>query len=214
MIRLLFFLIGCNIYQLANYLVLVLCVVLVFANRAKIELKRSGLLFIVSVASITYWAIYMINYDSLPISTIFGRILVPILFVYIGLDRAKQGFESFILDVLYIGFGEFVHGILNVISNRNTPILTIAGRAYNDFWGGTISATIQNLLFIIPCSLLFYFLIIERRQFIKYMGLLAAFGGIVGTIASASRTLLYLTGLCFIVSLAYIFGNTNTIKNH
>lgn len=201
MFNIILFLYANNFLLYANYLNLLLVIYCIWKSKFLIRLSFSGTFSFLIFSSISYMFIYIRNYGFTGFSSFFMRFISPILLFYIGVYRSKKGTNQLINDMLIIGFAEFVHGFLNVITNLNVKVLEVEGRPYNDIYGGIISATIQNLLFIVSCSLLFYFLVCEKRKRIKIIGLLSILGGLYGTIANASRTLIYLTVISFVIAL-------------
>ena len=202
MMRILLFLFSNNFFSFANYIAFFMLGYEVFINRriALVKVKTPAFLFLV-VGSLAFMTISMYNGYDLTSSTFCLRFIVPILLFYIGYTRGMKGFESLKVDVYWISFATFIHGFLNVITNRNVNILTIAGRQYQDIYGGPISATLQNLFFVLSSALFFYFLVYEKRKSLKIIGVFATLGGVYGSIANASRTLLYVTVLIFIMCL-------------
>lgn len=202
MIRVLLFLLANNFFTYANYfMILILLYDTLIKRRLVIPKIRNINFFCLVIASFSFMLLSEYNRYEISISSFTLKFVLPICMFYIGYTRGLNGFNSWKMDVIVIMFATFIHGFLNVVTNRNTNILLIAGRQYQDIYGGAISATLQNLMFVLSSALLFYFLIYEKNSKLKFLGIFAAFAGAYGSIANASRTLLYVIALVFFVCL-------------
>lgn len=207
MIRVLLALFANNLYSCANYAVLLLLIYeVMWKQRMKVVVVRTATFYWLMFATIAYLSIAVCNGQEFSSSTVCLRFVAPLIMFYIGYCRGVSGFEIIRDDLLVMGFSSFAHGIMNLVANRGVNVLLLHGRYYNDIYGGIISAIGQNLMFIICSPLLLYFLVCEKRKTIKTLGTLAAVGGLYGSIANASRTLLYVSAITFIVSiLLYVY---------
>lgn len=95
------------------------------------------------------------------------------------------------------------HGVLNMLCNRNSDIISTVGRGMKDVWGGVIAATGQNLLMAMVTALLFYFCFCCEKKKLKVVGLISVALSIVGTFTNGSRTLLYIVTISFGCMTAY-----------
>lgn len=214
MYKILLFLYANNFLTLSNYIAIILVIYCLLKTRFKVLLMSSKTFSLLILSSFSYMILYIYNYGFPGFSTFFLRFLAPLLLYFIGINQGTKGIYQFLDNMLIIGFAQFFHGFMNVILNRNVQVLSISGRQYQDIYGGSISATLQNLLFIVICSLLFYNIFCEKRITVKIFGILASLGGIYGTIANASRTLIYLTLISFLVAFvmySYLYRNNRQI---
>lgn len=202
-----------NFFNLANYILLVLLALFLRKSKGKIFVPRNGAFVFLLIASLTYMVFYIRNF-GMPSSTLFFlRFLAPILMYYYGVMIGKDGTQRLRRCILYIGIGGFIHGALNVVTNRNVNFLLINGRQYNDIYGGYISGTLQSLYFVIMCSLLFNFIFEGKNKWMKLGGVFCVLIGLYGSISNASRTPIYVTVLVFIAGiLIYQHEKTNFIS--
>lgn len=155
------------------------------------------------VGSMAFMGLTM-KYNGFPLlSTFVNRYLAPtILFLY-GYAMAMEKYARFQRNLVIIAFGTFLHGILNIITNIGVDVLSRVGRTYMDIGGELIAATLQNLLFVMPAGLLFYFVVCYNEyKPVKVMGCIMGVTGVFGSILNASRTVILLTGLLFFFALA------------
>ena len=89
---------------------------------------------------------------------------------------------------------------------------TMIERSMVNIWGGQLTATLQNLLFIPIISLLFYGIYILKSKKKKILIILASIIAVYGSIVSASRTLLYLVLICFLINLVFTVQNSHYKK--
>lgn len=216
MTELLFFLFSNNFMTKANYFALALICVFLFKSKGKINVSyifKDRLFIVLVLASFSYGIIYCKNYGPPAISSVFLRFFSPVIFYIYGKIRIKKGVNTIAKDMIVLSFGSFIHGFLNVIINFDTEILTIEGRAYKDIYEGIISATEQNLLMIMVASLLFYFLFCEKNKYLKIAGSLCSLFCVFASFKNASRTLIILTALSFLVCyFVYFFLNKGLEK--
>lgn len=198
----LLFLFSNNFFSGANYFSLLMLMFEIF-HKGHFSLKKikNYSFYILILASLSYMLMSINNGYVLSISSYYMKFILPIILFYIGYLRGFRGYRCWKKDVLIIMFASFIHGFLNMLFNRNINILLIAGRQYRDIYGGTISATLQNLMFILSSSLFFYFLICEKNKKIKISGIFLGVAGAYCSVVSASRTMLVLMLLMFLISL-------------
>lgn len=214
MIRVLLFLLTNNFFTYANYFAILLLIYDVFLQR-KLLIPRikNRSFFCLLLASLSFMSLSEYNGYDISASSFALKFILPICMFYIGYSRGLNGFDPWKMDVIVIMFATFMHGFFNVITNRNTNVLLIEGRQYQDIYGGAISATLQNLMFVLSSALLFYFLVYEKNSKLKIFGLFAAIAGAYGSIANASRTLLYVIALVFFMCLfLHLILKYNTVK--
>jgi len=200
MMRVLLFLFSNNFFSYANYIVLIMMVYEIIVRRKLSIVKTPAFAFLVA-GSLMFMLLSLYNSYEISASTFMLRFVTPIFLFYIGYTRGLLGYDSLKLDILVIMFATLIHGLLNVLTNRNVNVLLINGRPYQDIYGGPISATLQNLMFVLSSSLLFYFLVYEKKKKLKIIAIIAILCGVYGSIANASRTLLYVTALVFFMCL-------------
>ena len=198
----LLFMFSNNFFLGANYFSLAMLIYEIF-HKGYFSLKKikNYNFYILILASLSYMLISINNGDVLSISSYYMKFILPIILFYVGYLRGFRGYHYWKKDVLIIMFASFIHGFLNMLFNRNINILLIAGRQYRDIYGGTISATLQNLMFILSSSLFFYFLVCEKNKKIKISGIFLGIAGAYCSIVSASRTMLVLMILISFISL-------------
>lgn len=202
MIRVLLFLLTNNFFTYANYFaIFILSYDTLVKRRLVIPKIKNITFFCLAIASLSFMLLSEYNGYEISTSSFALKFVLPICMFYIGYTRGLNGFNSWKMDVIVIMFATFIHGFLNVVTNRNTNVLLIEGRQYQDIYGGAISATLQNLMFVLSSALLFYFLIYEKNLKFKILGIFAALAGAYGSIANASRTLLYVIALVFFMCL-------------
>lgn len=201
-----------NFYNYAFFFSgLIIATVIIRFNMKLIRIHSSSFYFL-CLGSLSYGSIYFLNYGIPAISKIIITFFAPIFLFYYGYCcTAADEFhsaETMSRRVFVIGIATFFHGTLNVFINRNVDLLSLTGRAYNDIYGGILSATLQNLFFVIPSALLFFFIIYcNENKLIKAGGIMIGCMGVYGSLTSASRTIIFVTIIAFFVSL-YIYLRT------
>lgn len=203
---LMLFLVANNFLLMANSIGILMLGLYLWKSRLKIGVPKSKAIYVLILASLSFLVLYIKNYGMPETSTMVLRYFLPIIFFYLG-EMNTKGLENKLKTyTLCIAFGSFVHGFSNIIINRNLDILSIAGRQYNDVYGGVITGTLQNLFFVFSCSLLAYGLLCENKKWLKVMECLSAIIGVYGSIVNASRTMIYVTILVFmIISFVHIW---------
>lgn len=207
-----------NFFNCANYLALLMPVVLVWKNHGKLIVPKEVSFYLLIFSSLSYMVIYIYNYGILSLSAFFLRGIAPIILYHSGYVVGIDGFSRVGKCVLIMAIGGFLHGFLNVITNLNVNFLLINGRQYNDIYGGYLSGTLQNLYFISICSLALYFIAVEKNKRMKLIGTCCILFGLYGSITNASRTLLFITLIVFMASILiyqcnktnFLFAITNT----
>lgn len=213
MVKILLFLFSSNFFSYANYMMILLLIYEVVIKRhfVLIKVKTSTFVYLI-VASLSFMFFSIYNGYEISTSSFILKFIAPIVLYYIGFVRGLSGYKLWKTDVIVIMFATFTHGFLNVIVNRNVNVLQIAGRQYQDIYGGAISATLQNLMFVLSSALLFYFFVYEKNKILKILGVFAALAGAYGSIANASRTLLYVIVIVFFMCLfLHLMLNANAI---
>jgi hypothetical protein len=201
-----------NFLTLANYIALGLLLLFVLKSGGRLYILRDMAFASLVLASLSYMVLYLKNAGMPSASSFFLRFVAPILLYYFGFMVGKEGTEKLKRNVLFIGFGGFLHGFLNIITNRDTDFLTIEGRSYNDIYGGNLSGTLQSLLFVVMCSLLSFLVLERENKWLKILGIASACIALYGAVTNASRTLIYLTVIVFFVGmLIYQREKTNLL---
>ena len=199
-----------NFFSLANYIALGMLLVVVYNCRGKLYVPKDGAFGFLLLASLSYMVLYIMNFGMPPSSSFFLRFLAPILLFYFGFMIGRDGEERLKKSILFIGFGGFIHGALNIITNLNTNFLIVEGRQYNDIYGGYISGTLQSLFFVVVCSLLAYFISEKEHKWLKIVGIASVLIALYGSFTNASRTLIFLTIIVFFVGvLIYQYEKTS-----
>lgn len=208
MFDILIFLYAHNFFNKANYIIVVMLIFCYYKMNFNFQRITNSTFYALLLGSLTYCGIFIRNYGFPEISTFSLRFVAPIVMMYLGIYIGKKDFEYVRRTILCIAFAGSIHGVLNVYNNRGVDILAIAGRQYRDIYGGVVSGTLQNLYFIVSSSLLFYFMVYIRDKRLRVMGVIVGFSGIIASIINASRTMIYLTILMFLLSLfIYLYMN-------
>lgn len=193
--------------MLANWMLVVLLATILITDKGTIRLYKSPAFALIIVASVSYLILSVCNGYEIPLSALSLRFIAPIILFYLGYQRGLKGIQIIKADVTVMMFGSFLHGAMNVFVNRGKDVLEISGRAYDDIYGGTVSATIQNLFFVLSSALLFYFLVCEKRPLLKIGGVFAGLFGMYASVVNASRTILVVSAAIFVLCLiAYLLG--------
>lgn len=126
--------------------------------------------------------------------------IISYILGYMVLNSTKNVEKGLKSLILIISVGNAFYGILNYITSPSFDFST--GRLIYDFWGNyPLKVTLQNTLFTLITSLLFYILFIEKKLLNKILFLIIIISSIACSIDSASRTLLIITFLVFIANL-------------
>lgn len=190
---------------LENYLILSALSMVIFVGISKYDLNKSGMvLFIVLWVHVI---IYYCNYSRLSMDWLAKNFLNPVILCFLGYWITVR-LQSSIASIKLLIFGFFLHGALNILVYTMNPS-TMIERSMINIWGGQLTATLQNLLFIPIISLLFYGIYILKDKKKKILIIVACVIAMYGSIVSASRTLLYLVLICFLINMIL----TNQ-KNH
>lgn len=204
----LLFLFCLNFMNKSNYIYIGLMLVFIvwmYIKNIKISLTVEFL--ILTICFTTYFLIYQI-YFSISIHSFITFWIGPILGYFIGYHIVNMKGN---LDISIVSFtivwGMFIHGMLNIILFL---VRGVKGRLIPDIWLGTdILATLQGTFFTLICSLFFYSLYHVKSKFTKIIFLAAMLFSIFSTLQTASRTLLLITGVVFVVNMIiYIYLNT------
>lgn len=208
--EILLFLYANNFLCLANYIALGMLLLFVYRGRGKLYIPKDGTFGFLVLASLSYMTLYVRNFEMPSSSSFFLRFLAPILLYYFGFMIGSDGDKYLKKCILFIGFGGFVHGFLNIITNLDVDFLLVEGRQYNDIYGGNLSGTLQSLYFVVICSLLPYFILEKGNRWLKISGMASVLIAFYGSITNASRTLILLTIIIFFVGiLIYQCEKTN-----
>ena len=189
----LLFLAFLGVLGLENYFILLalLVIILVGISKTDIDIKNISLFLILLLHVI----IYMCNYSRISLDWLAKNFLNPIILFLCGywlMNHSKQTNKP--VELLVYGF--FIHGALNICIYILDPT-SMVQRSMVNIWGGYITATLQNLLFIPIIGFLYYALFLVKEYKTKIVIILGCLIAIYGTIISASRTLILLLIICF-----------------
>lgn len=184
---------------LENYLILSALVIVLFVGVSKYDLNRSvKFLFIILLLHVV---IYYCNYSRLSMDWMAKNLLNPVILCFLGYWLTLRS-QSSITSIKLLIYGFFLHGALNILVYTVNPS-TMIERSMINIWGGQLTATLQNLLFIPIVCLLFYGVYILRDKKRKILIISACLIAVYGSIVSASRTLLYLVIICFLINMIF-----------
>lgn len=184
---------------LENYLILSALAIVLFVGISKCDLNRSVmLLFIILLIHVV---IFYYNYSRLSMDWMAKNFLNPVILCFLGYWLTLRS-QSSVTSIRLLIYGFFLHGALNILVYAMNPS-TMIERSMINIWGGQLTATLQNLLFIPIISLLFYGVYILRDKKRKIIIIAACVIAVYGSIVSASRTLLYLVLICFLINMIF-----------
>lgn len=184
---------------LENYLILSALAIVLFVGTSKCDLNRSVmLLFIILLIHVV---IFYYNYSRLSMDWMAKNFLNPVILCFLGYWLTLRS-QSSVTSIRLLIYGFFLHGALNILVYAMNPS-TMIERSMINIWGGQLTATLQNLLFIPIISLLFYGVYILRDKKRKIIIIAACVIAVYGSIVSASRTLLYLVLICFLINMIF-----------
>lgn len=206
----LIFLFALNFKGKVNYLfVFTVTLTLAWMYRYNIKIKFEKEFIVLSICFVFYFFIYS-SYFPVGLESISLFLVGPSAAYFIGYHLISIYNKKNINLLLVMGWGLFIHGMLNMMKYFERGM---KGRIVPDIWtGASISATLQGTFFTIICSLLFYNLFINKRRLYKYISIIAIIFCIYSTIQTASRTILIIIGIIFILNLIlYMYLNKNKI---
>lgn len=210
MYNILLFLYANNFLNMANYILLMFVLVRLFDSKMKIKLLKSNTFLLLVLGSFTYCLLYLDNYDFIDKSSFSLRFIAPVILFYWGFIIGVDGVDRIKKSIVLIAFAGCMHGFMNVFENRNVDILSIAGRQYQDIYGGVISGTLQNLFFVVSSALLFYFVVCAGDRKYRIVGIIMGLSGSIASVINASRTMIAVTIIVFVFSLfLYLYLNHN-----
>ena len=204
-ISVLMFLIFLGFAGLENYLILSALVIVLFVGVSKRDLNRSVILLFVIL--LLHTIIYYCNYSRLSMDWLAKNLLNPVILCFLGYWLTMRS-RSSTISIRLLTYGFFLHGALNILLYTINPS-TMIERSMINVWGGQLTATLQNLLFIPITSLLFYGIYVLRNKKKKILIVIACVIAVYGSIVSASRTLLYLVLISFFINMIF-----TAQKNH
>lgn len=190
---------------LENYLILATLAIVLFVGVSKHDLNKSVMLLFTTL--LLHVVIYYCNYSRLSMDWMAKNFLNPVILCFLGYWLTLRS-KSSIISIKLLIYGFFLHGALNILAYAMNPS-TMIQRSMINIWGGQLTATLQNLLFIPIISLLFYGIYILKDKKRKIFIIIACMTALYGSIVSASRTLLYLVLICFLINMIF-----NAQKNH
>lgn len=205
--QVLIFLYANNFFQMANYLGAIMLLLYIWNRRFVVLLPLNREFFVLVFASLSYLLLYVRNYGRPETSTLVLRYFMPFILFYLGMMHVEGKEDKLVKLSMCAALGTFFHGLMNILKNRNLDILSVASRQYQDVYGGAISGTLQNLLFLLPCSLLAVFVFGVKNKS-KWLGIMMALTGVFGSIANASRTMIVVTVIIFAgMTFLYLWMN-------
>jgi len=184
---------------LENYLILLAFFMVLFLATRKSDFNNSVILLFAILS--LHVCIYYYNYSNFSIDWLAKNLLNPVILCFLGYWLALRS-QASITSIRILICGFFIHGALNILIYTLNPS-TMVDRSMINIWGGQITATLQNLLFIPVISLLFYGLFILKNKRKKIMIIAACIISVYGSIVSASRTLLYLLLISFFINMLF-----------
>lgn len=184
---------------LENYLILSALAIVLFVGVSKYDLNRS-VMFLFTILLI-HVVIYYCNYSRLSMDWMAKNFFNPVILCFLGYWLTLRS-QSNVTSIRLLIYGFFLHGALNILIYAMNPS-TMIERSMINIWGGQLTATLQNLLFIPIISLLFYGIYILRDKKRKIIIIIACVIAVYGSIVSASRTLLYLVLICFLINMIF-----------
>lgn len=192
---------------LENYLILFAFVIALFVGVTKYDVNRSvRILFIIFLLHVI---IYCCNFSRPSMDWLAKNFLNPVILYFLGCWLTLRS-KSSISPIKLLVYGFFLHGAANVLIYAINPS-TMIERSMSNIWGGQLTATLQNLLFIPMISLLFYGVYILKDRKRKALIIAACLIAVYGSIVTASRTLLYLVLICFLINMIFM-NNKNQHK--
>lgn len=199
-LKLLVFLFFLSFLGLNNYLALLLaglCILFCWDKRY----MSKGFLAL-SLCLLGHAIIYFFHYSIPPLDWLMKNLIAPITLYAVGSYLAKNISGLRAAALMIAGFS--LHGALNIFYYL-IKVYAIRERTLINIWGGEITATLQNVLFIPVVTLLFYFLFMENRKFVKIAGIATVVIALYSTVITASRTILYLLIIAFTLN-AFLYG--------
>lgn len=154
------------------------------------------------------YCIFYSQYHSYITSTVIEIGIFPVLAYFIGLNifRNCKNIGNQIIWAIVMGL--FMNGALNMYlfyqAGQNLRLIP-------QFWSGeTLVATLNNCFFMMMTSLLYISIFIIKKYRFKIILWICIGFGIVSSISTASRTLIYITILVFMLNLAiHFYLNSN-----
>lgn len=191
------FLVFLGLFNLQNYMTLLIAAMILLGGIRRRGLRASFWLLVVSLSLHTL--IYGLNYGGISLDWLAKNALNPIILYITGYwlsERTNHSKKA--VYILAIGF--LSHGFLNtMLYTFNTS--SMVQRSFRNIWGGQITATLQNLLFVPVISLLFYALYYSKSNIQKYVVIAGSAIAVYSTIVLASRTVLYLIVIILLINL-------------
>lgn len=162
------------------------------------------------IGTMAYMVLTIMHFGMPLLSALMSKSICPLVMFLYGYSISMTSFQRFQTNLMIMSVGTFLHGFLNYVKNINVNVLNVTGRTYVDIAGSLISATQQNVHFVMGAALMFYFLVCCRRPlWVRGAGAFMAVGGVMGSMHNASRTVILLTGLLFFFSLVLYLYNEN-----
>jgi len=204
------FLFSLNFFGKGNIFFLLLIVnalIIGFLSGNRFILDK-GFIYII-LFSISYFIILQF-YRTIDLYSIFIFLVAPIAAYILGQLVVSQSC-SLIRNYIYIiAIGNFLHGFFNVIYTTilfGFSIYFSGLRGFPDIWSREIlTATLQGTYYTLVVSLLFYSIVIRKENFLfSYMIIIMAFFSLFVSALMGNRTLLFIMGIVFLVSLIVYF---------
>lgn len=202
------YLLSLNLFGIPNYLMIgVFFVGFVVALYKNSFLKINMEIIIIFLFSILYYTTLLYHGDAEGVGKLITFLFGPTAMYLIGYSIIKTSNKIMINTILAVVFGNFTHGLLNLIRyvQINGFVNNIIGsRVLPDIWTRTeMTATLQGTLYTLISSLLFYsvILFIKKEKRLLAMTIIGATViAIIATFTMGNRTLLVIVSLTFIMS--------------
>lgn len=206
-IKILVLLVFCGFYGLENYITLLALAVIIFTGREKYVLTKE----VVSLAVILllHTIIYTKNYSIPSLDWFAKNFLNPVILMIIGGWLCKE--SSAVNSLWCLIAGLFIHGALNVCHYLIYPS-SLINRTMANIWGGSITATLQNLLFVPIVAMLFYGVFISKNKNEIFFIILGTVVALYSSIITASRTIIYLLVILTTISFMICTKNIGETK--
>lgn len=201
----LIFLFALNFLAKSNYLLLsVIATGIIVAIYKKATFKMTVDLLLIWLFSLSYF-ILLTYHGRGGIGAMFIYMIGPVGSFFIGYCILKSSNKFIFKTVMAIVFGNFIHGLLNMIMYFRLYGFTssvIGARALPDIWTGKVlTATLQGTYYTMIASLLFYsiVLVINKKSKVLALVILLSIGfSLLATFVMGNRTLIAIMLITFL----------------
>lgn len=208
------FLFSLNFMNKSNYLLLICFIfTLLYGYISKKKIYITIEFLILTICFTAYFIIYQ-YFFQISLQSFITFWFGPILGYFIGyiMVSSVNCFKLTYRIIFSIVLGTFLHGVLNMAFFVNLKVGE--ARVVTDIWlKSPIAATLQNIFFVMFISLLFYAFFICKKYYIKITLFIGTIFIIISTINTASRTILYIASIVFIINIClYVYLNKSQKK--